>query len=95
MTEEWIWDFATRKNICTPNHLLDTTTRVLLAILPEARVRRPYVVKWNNDSDSTLLCIPLAHNQTPEGLKLATPEKIERVKRAMGLDEEPSWYYIA
>jgi len=61
-------------------------------ILRETRLRRPYVVKWK---DGSALCIGIAHNQTPEGLKLVTPERIERVKRAMEVDEEPSWHYAA
>lgn len=92
LTEEWIRDFAERKNLSTPDNLLDTTSNVVMKILRETRIRKPYIVKWEDDC---ALCIAIAHNQTPEGIQLATPEKIERVKRAMELDEEPSWHYMA
>lgn len=39
-----------------------------------------------------LRCIAVAHNKSAEGLKLATSERIERVKQVMEVDAEPSWF---
>jgi hypothetical protein len=71
-----------------------TSSSVVLYILRETCFRRAYAVKWK---DSIALCIAIApsHNKSAEGLKLATPERIQRVKRVMEVDEEPSWLNAA
>lgn len=92
LTPDWINEFAARKQVGTPGHYLDTSSSVVSYILNETRFRRAYAVKWK---DSIALCIAIAHNKSAEGLKLATPERIERVKRVMEVDEEPSWLNAA
>lgn len=92
LTKDWIQDFAARKQITKPNDVLNTTSRVVFAILRDTHFRRAYTVKWE---DGIALCIAIAHNKSADGLKLATPERIERVKRVLEIDEEPSWYYAA
>ncbi|KIL59967.1 hypothetical protein M378DRAFT_180606 [Amanita muscaria Koide BX008] len=80
LTQDWINDFAARKQIGTPGHYIDTSSSVVFHILRETRFRRAYAVKWK---DSIVLCIAVAHNKSAKGLKLATSERIERVKRVM------------
>ena len=92
LTHDWINDFAARKQIGTPGHYLDTSSSVVFHILRETRFRRAYAVKWE---DSIALCIAVAHNKSPEGLKLATSERIERLKRVMEVEEDPSWFNVA
>jgi hypothetical protein len=46
-----------------------------------------------SNGKETAALVSASHNRTPEGIRLATPEKIERVKRVMDMDEEASWYY--
>jgi hypothetical protein len=92
LTHEWINNFAARKQIGTPGHYLDTSSSVVLHILRETRFRRAYAVKWGG---SIALCIAIAHNKSAEGLKLATSERIERLKRVMEVEEEPSWFNAA
>jgi len=89
LTPDWISDFAARKHIGTPGYYVDTSSSVVLYILRETCFRRAYAVKWK---DSVALCIAIAHNRSAEGLKLATPERIEMVKRVLEVDEEPSWF---
>ena len=88
LTPDWIKEFAARKKIGMRRHYLDTSSSVVSHILNEACLRRPYVVKWKG---SVAVCIAVAHNKSAEGLKLATPERIEKLKRIMEVDEEPSW----
>ena len=94
LTPDWIKEFAARKKIGTQKHYLDTSSSVVLYILRETRFRRAFAVKWK---DSIALCIAVAHNKSPEGFKLATPERIKKVKQVMELDdsEEPSWHDAA
>ena len=92
LTHDWINDFATRKQIGTPGHYLDTSSSVVFHILRETRFRRAYAVKWE---DSIALCIAVAHNKSAEGLKLATSERIERLKRVMEVEEDPCWFDAA
>jgi hypothetical protein len=92
LTQDWINGFAARKQIGTPGHYLDTSSSVVFHILRETRFRRAYAVKWG---DSIALCIAVAHNKSAEGLQLATFERIERVKRVMEVDAEPSWFNAA
>lgn len=37
------------------------------------------------------LCIAIAHNNSAEGLKFVTPERIEKLKQVMEMDEDLSW----
>ena len=92
LTPDWIKEFAARKNIGTQSHYLDTSSSVVLYILRKTHFRRAYAVKWK---DSVALCIAVAHNKSAEGLKLATPERIERLKQVMEMDEDPSWLIAA
>ena len=69
-----------------------STSNVVLHMLRETCFRRAYAVKWK---DSVALCIAIAHKKSAEGLKLATPERIEMVKRVLEVDEEPSWFDAA
>ena len=89
---DWISEFAARKHIGSPGYYVDTSSSVVLYILRETCSRRAYAVKWK---DSVALCIAIAHNKSAEGLKLATPERIEMVKRVLEVDEEPSWFNAA
>lgn len=92
MTEEWVKDFAARKQIGTPGDFINTTSSVVFAILRDTRFRRAYTVEWE---DGIALCIAIAHNKSADGLKLATRERIETAQRVMEIDEEPSWYNAA
>ena len=92
LTPDWITDFAARKHIGMPEYYVDTSSSVVLYILRETCFRRAYAVKWK---DSVALCIAIAHNKSAEGLKLATPKRIEMVKRVLEVDEEPSWFNAA
>ena len=92
MTQDWINDFAARKQIGTPGHYLDISSSVVFYILRENRFRKAYAVEWK---DSIALCIAVAHNKSAGGLRLATSERIEKVKRVMDVDVEPSWFNAA
>ena len=91
LTPDWIKEFAERKKIGTRANYPDTSSSVLFYILNEASLRRGYPVKWK---DTIAVCIAVANNRSAEGLKLATPERIERLKRVMEVDEEPSWLVV-
>ena len=92
LTPDWITDFAARKHTGTPGYYVDTSLSVVLYILRETCFRRAYAVKWK---DSVTLCIAIAHKKSIEGLKLATPERIEMVKWVLEVDQEPSWFNAA
>lgn len=83
-------DFAKKKDLFTPGNRVDTNARVFLHILSEVGLGNRCVV---NVQDSLLPCIVIAHNQTQEGRDLATPERIEEVKRVLEIDEDPIWYF--
>jgi len=90
LTDEWIEEFAANKKVTSSDgHISKTTSNVLLYILQESGFR-PYVIQKD---EGTALCIAVGHNRTPEGLKFITRERINKIKRVMDIDEEPSWYY--
>jgi hypothetical protein len=68
---------------------MNTTADVLSALSMQTGCRT-YVVKWE---DGMAMCIAVAHDRTQEGLDLITRERVDRVKKAMEVDDEPSWYY--
>jgi hypothetical protein len=92
LTPDWIKICSEKENRHAGAYYLDTSSSVVFYILRETRFRRAYAVKWK---DSIALCIAIAHNKSAEGLKLATPERMERVKRVMEVDEEPFWLNAA
>ena len=90
LTDQWIEEFAANKRITSSDgHISKTTPNVLLHILRESGFR-PYVIQKD---EGTALCIAVGHNRTPEGLKFITRERINKIKRVMGVEEVPSWYY--
>jgi hypothetical protein len=64
LTINWIKLFAARKQIGSPDHLIDMCSSVVTHILRESNLARAYAVEWEND---VALCIGIAHNRNPGG----------------------------
>jgi hypothetical protein len=93
LLDDWIKDCVAKKGLGLPDlDILNMTSAVGVYVMREGRIGGLAVVKWGEED---VLCYGLAHDKTPEGLKLITRDRIDMVKRAMKKDEEPPWYTMA
>jgi hypothetical protein len=91
--DDWIKDFVAKKELSPPDlDIQNMASAVGIYIMRESHIGGLAVVKWGEENE---LCYRFAHDKTPEGLKLITRDRIDRVKRVMEMDEEPSWYTVA
>ena len=81
-------DFNIRHGI-TAGHKDNSYLNAVMKIQREACVQ-VVPVKCPEDPTGRALCFPIANNH--EGLKDITKENIERLQRAMGMEEPPQWY---
>src|ERR1700760_834418 len=73
---------ATRK-LGPHKNYFHLTHSVINFILREAGLGGPYAIECEGKVE---LCIGIAHSKTWEGMDLATPERTQRVKRAMEVE---------
>jgi hypothetical protein len=96
VTMEWLLEYGVRHDhgLGTEENPHCAQSRAVEHICCEANIDRVRSVKCPEYHTGHLLCFAIAHNKSKEGMALATPEKIEKLKRAVGTTEPPKWYLV-
>jgi hypothetical protein len=93
LTEEWFMDYAVKHQLGGPSHSNDAAFNVLNKILPAAGLTKVYSVKWDgNPPVCKALAVAVGHRKRSGELKMASKERIEKVKEVLGEDSDPAWY---
>jgi hypothetical protein len=87
-------EYSLRHNIGAEDDRKTALLRASQHILKEAGLRQFSIVKFPEHRLGSAICFAVANNKTREGLMKATPERIERLKGAVGLTEPPKWHEL-
>jgi hypothetical protein len=72
---------------------MTTASNVINKILPAAGLTTLYSVKWDgNPPVCKLLAGVVGHRKQSGELKMASKERIDRVKEVLEEDKDPAWY---
>lgn len=86
--------YAERHSLCAQNtSLIKLSTKVLHNLQIKEDVSSVKTVKWDGDPTcNVLLFFPLYDNSSPNNIHKVSRKEINKIKGAMGIDEEPRWY---
>ena len=72
---------------------MDAASKVLNKIIPAAGLTRVYTVRWDgNPPVCKALALAVGHRKRSGEVKMASKDRIERVKEVLGEKNDPSWY---
>jgi hypothetical protein len=91
---ESLVQYSVRHKIGSAEHDLDAQHRAIQRILKKADLHEFHGVISPEDDTLDLVCFAIEHNKMREGLAMATPERIERLKRVMKQAGPPQWYNL-
>lgn len=74
-------------------HRADIPPKVISTVLPLAGLTKIYRVRWHGVPDvDTGIAVAVGYRKPNGEVKMASKDRIDRVKRALNRDDEPSWY---
>ena len=88
---EWLLDFSIRHGV-TARDDHNSCLNAALEIRRDSYNVRLITVGCPEDLTGRAFCFPIGHNMSDEGLKAITKENIEKLQRAMGMEDPPQWY---
>lgn len=93
LTHEWMADYWRRHQLGGPGHGVDIQSKVSLRVLPLAGLTKLYRVRWDGDPDiNEAIAVAVGHRKPNGEIKMASLERLDRVKEVLERDDEPSWY---
>lgn len=90
ISKEFLVEFAKAHDLYQPDNIPESQYEALRKILHDCRIKSFNTCRERGVRGSPI-CLCIGHNSTQRGLDMATPEKIERVKRVLGVTEDPIW----
>jgi len=92
LSDEWITNYANQHQLGAAHHI-DAASKVLNKVIPAAGLAKVYTVRWvGNPPICKALALAVGHKKRNGEVKMASRERIERVKEVLGEHNDPSWY---
>lgn len=90
ISDDFLLEFAKTHDLYNPDDPSEYQYEALRKILYDCKIRNFNTCR-EPGAVVPPICLCIGHNSTQKGLDMATPEKIERVKRVLGVTEDPVW----
>ena len=91
LSDEWITNYANQHQLGAA-HNMDAASKVFNKIIPAAGLTRVYTVRWDsNPPVCEVLTLAVGHRKRSGEVKMASKDRIERVKEVLGEKNDPSW----